>query len=376
MRQKFTPDITHVAVSDIRAYIKRQLTQRNEILASPPQGEQQALFEKTIPVKPRPTSLVNNALEVYDGSIDFDHWLNLAATTKSETNKVEKVLSGKSEKAFEYLQCIGLPAKEAICGHMVGKIRSMSAICTLRQLYDYRKKNVYKNWSEFYQEACRLNHFTQFTPLNPDFAEKLAKIIDASEDFFEVPTAIVSAYLPINNVVHAKRIFKNRVKKIVVNEFYDVLRHPREDTDYAIYYCLGFLSKLYFLDLTNPYWTEMTCYRPLNLMIRLYEKVIHSDYDFVSETFPIQISAFLSKHHFRIEPLYALYAFRLIYTSAVHHKSIQEAVEILSAFQLDTSIEFFVDSSKFCQVYKDLPYHDLSWANRQLETIVVVKFKA
>ena len=60
------------------------------------------------PVKAPRENRISRAVDAYDGSIDFDLWLNRVTTSRTDTKKVEKVIIGNRESAFEYLRLIGL----------------------------------------------------------------------------------------------------------------------------------------------------------------------------------------------------------------------------------------------------------------------------
>jgi len=313
------------------------------------------------PVKIPWESRISRAMKAYDGSIDFDDWLNLVTTKRTDTRTVEIVLSGDRAKAFEYLHQIGLPADLCTCGLLAGKMRAMCAITLLRELYFNTKNNLYRDQNAFHHDVSLLNHFLHMTPDANLFGEEIKVIIAECEEFEQFSTAIVSHYMPVNNFVMSNRIIKGRVKRSMFSEFYEAIRHHPTEPDFLIHYCIGFLDRLFYMDSRNPYWNETTCQKPLRYMIRLFTKAISDDHEFVKEHCPGAFYKFLGKQQHFLEPLFTKYVMRKIYQAAHQNWTLTQVKDFLFNFQFEMGINIYVYPVMFRVIYNDIIHHDLRW---------------
>jgi hypothetical protein len=320
---------------------------------------------------PRETR-ISRAISAYDGSIDVDLWLNLVTTTRSVTKKVEKVITGDRDIAFKYLYQIGLPGDLLTCGLIAGKIRAMCAITLLRELYFNAKNNLYADEIAFHRDVCALNQFFHLIPHDGLFGKELKLIIDECEEFEKFSTTIVKHFMPVNNFVTSNRILKGRVKRSMYNEFYQVLRNRRDEPDFILNYCIGFLDRLFYMDARNPYWNESTCQKPLRHMLRLFAKVISDDYEFVKEYFPRGINQFLAKQQHFLEPIFTNYATRIIYQAAMNKMTLARIKDFLFEFQFEMDINIYIHPTMFRVIYNDMKHHDLSWAQEHSDEIITV----
>src|SRR5687767_1826663 len=88
------------------------------------------------------TLYLYEGLANFNGSIDFDLWLNLSSTTWTKAFIVRSVLKKPRMLTYEYLKCIGQPGTNATRGLMMGKIDSMGALCLLREIHNKSKYNT------------------------------------------------------------------------------------------------------------------------------------------------------------------------------------------------------------------------------------------
>jgi len=366
------PSLTSIPVHKVRALIGRSIIQKQD-----PHFDFYREPEDITPTSLKAVSLstifLYETLACYHGYIDFDSWLNHQGTTWRRARIIRNMLTKRGMPRHEYFQCIGIEDTPAVRGQMVGKIDAMGAICLIRELYHKSKydTNDYPEIS-YRHHLMLLNQYLHLTTDYNDLFLTLKRDMSLFHTQDHLQISLLAKYFTPCQAMYAKCEFKRRVSETMLKKFIHLLRQKNIETEYKVHYCLGFLTRLYGLDLANPYWTNYRCYQTLQDILQLYQKTLEWDAGFITDTFPTVISKFLQRRPFHIYPLYVWYVFRLIYHSAIEGASELDMLARLVALQSELNITLNIDRDSFSQVYSYLPNHDLQWAHEELEKVVKV----
>ena len=316
-------------------------------------------------------SILARALSVYNGWIPFDAWLNHVDTTWNQCRLVARVLSGREKKALAFLRICELTSDVKTAGYLRGKIAAMEGICLLRQIYTRIHEGKY-----MIPMACKtdVDRFIRFVCVPADtvaIAKDMHAIALTTASLDEFEMRWFSTIVPVNNVIHARRIFKTRVKKAVLHECYSWLHQRQWETDFGMYYFLGVLSRLDTLDLQDPYWNEDTLHTLRNLFF-LISQVESIDNDFTRQILFALIPVFRTKQLVQLESIYTRFVAWQLYKGALHGKSLVSVAESLSIWEKQLTISIRSNPRVLAVLYRELKYYDLAYAEREVGKVVVI----
>jgi hypothetical protein len=368
MHTPISPDIERLYVSDLYGLITRR------VVALP---DTPSPVAKPIPKSPpvpaisSGASALQQAFGIYNGWIDFDHWLNLSTTTWSQAKKVLRILMGDRAIALTYLRDISLHDDKATAGQLAGKIMAMQAICIFRELHQHITDHTGTTNSNVTKLAAQLNHALFLTRNTNDLVKQIFVLGPQCPTLDDFELKLLSNYWPVNNLVHARRILKSRVKKVVMDDFYNLLLRKDLDIAFTIHYLTGVYNRLYFFNADSRGADQSI--QHLQKIIQLYKQIIHTDPLFVRQTFILMFSGFINNRSFRSEPLFAWYFFRTIYHAAIQGKSLREMMQSMMELSRSMEVNIYFRPHSLAMIYRALPFYDLRWANQELEDLVIVK---
>jgi hypothetical protein len=367
MHTPFSPEFEKIRVSDLRGLISRKVIGVSSFKPSP---DKLVVKSPPTPVTSNGASVIQQALGAYNGWMDFDHWLNLSNTTWSEGNKVLRVLMGDPGKADQYLQEIGFDSGRSIAGRMAGKLFSMKAICLFRELHEQLSLDHEAPYAEIYHKAGQLNYFLTLTQYNQHLTKKIMELVPVCPTLSEFELELFAAYCPVRNLLHARRIFKKRVKRTIENDFYNLLQLEKLDTKFTTHFLFGIFNRLYAFNGTTEHSGD---FLHLFKIIQLYKLIAHTDKLFIRQTLGLLLSEFDRTRSIRSEPIIMWYVFRYIYQLALQDKSLAELIYSLKDLSTQLEIEICVHPHSLAMTYQAIPYFDLAWANTELEEVVIVR---
>jgi hypothetical protein len=368
MHTPISPDIERMYVSDLYGLISRRVL---GLPGTPPLVSKPVPKSPPVPVISSGASALQQAIGVYNGWIEFDHWLNLSTTTWSQAKKVLRILVGERTVALTYLRYIRLHDDTATAGQLAGKIMAMQAICIFRELHQQFAEHQESNHSHIAKLAAQLNHVLFLTRSLNDLIKQILMWGPACHTLEEFELKLFSFYWPVNNLVHARRILKIRVKKVILDDFYNLLQRDDLDAAFTTHFLIGVFHRLYFYKLSSRHSHQST--EHLQKIIQLYKQVIHHDSFFVRQTINLAISDFIGNRFFRPEPELAWYFFRTIYHAAIQDKSLKEMMQCIVDLSRNLEVDIFVHPHSLAMVYQAIPFYDLAWANQELEEVVIVR---
>ncbi len=228
------PETEITRVNDLIGLISRKVIERSAkpISRYPPAPTK----APPTPIAPKETSLVARALSVYNGWIPFDVWLNQSDTKWNQCSHVARVLSGRPQKTMAYLKACGLTADMQTAGYMRGKIAAMEGICLLRQIYTDVNLGVYHQSIDIRKDV---SHFLRFLFVGVDVhsvSNDMFTIAQSAASLDEFEMRWFSTIMPVNNLIHLRRIFKKRVKRTVLHECLSMLHQRQWETNFGMYY--------------------------------------------------------------------------------------------------------------------------------------------
>jgi hypothetical protein len=322
--------------------------------------------------RPSQQNRLSLALMDYDGAIDFDTWLNMHDTTWTKTKFVRRILRSTPSLANSYLTQIGFPANPFMAGLLSGKLTSMKAIMSLRQLYSFRGSDPSSLASVLISHVRHFNQYVHLDSNNKTLVQHIIEFLPISETLEEFQIHLFAAYLPINNYVLTRKIFKSRVKEMLHHDFAGLLQKKELDVDFALGYLLGILSRLYCMDLHHIHAKE-TFLNSLRKVIRLYQKMAVADHYFITFTLPHIIPGILARRPVRIEPLYALYTIKMIYHQAMQDTSFRDMLAYLETLEETYRIRIHFRPVRLAEIYQAMPLFDLAWGMKELGSVVMVE---
>ena len=362
-----SPDAERLHVRDLQGLINRKVFAST---GAPPPVSKPVTKSPPVPVLIPGASLLQQAIGIYNGWIEFDHWLNLSTTTWSVARKVLWILKGERAVALTYLREIRLQDDTATAGLMAGKLMAMQAICIFRELHQQLTIHAEIPYAEVSSLAGRLNHFVYLTPNSNDLFKQILSLDSPFSTLDDFELKLFSIYWPVNNLLHARRIFKSRVKKVVLDDFYNILLRDDYDVAFATHFLIGVFNRLCFFNPDNR--RADLSIDHLEKIIRLYKLIIPHDPLFVRHTINLVISDFIGNRFFRPEPVLAWYFFRTIYLAAMQDKSLHDMMQSLVDLARSLEVKIYVHPHSLAMVYRAIPFFDLDWANRELEEVVIV----
>ena len=323
------------------------------------------------PIPLNETALVVRALSAYSGKISMDEWLNHSDTFWSECSHVAHILSRRKDHAFAYLTACGMTADVETAGYFRGKIAAMEGICLLRQIFARIKEGMYTLPNDCMQDVTR---FVRFLGVPLDMV-KVAKdmheiaLTSASLDEFEMRWFATIA--PVYNLIHARRIFKKRVQKAVLNECLSLLHQGHSDSNFCMYYFLGLMSRFNLFNPDDPNWNEHKLRAVRNLFF-LISKVAGIDFDVTRQMF-LDLVPMLKRHQeIHLELIYNRAIAWLLYKNALHGKTLSSVAETLAVWEKHLGISILSHPQVLSGLYKELQYYDLAYAEREVSKIVFI----
>ncbi len=323
------------------------------------------------PIPLNENALVKRALSAYNGRIPMDDWLNHSDTCWSECSHVANILSRRKDHAFAYLTACGMMADMKTAGYLRGKIAAMEGICLLRQIYARIKEGIYALPKDSMKDVTR---FVRFLGVPVDMA-KVAKdmheiaLTSASLDEFEMRWFATIA--PVYNLIHARRIFKKRVQKAVLNECLSLLHQGHSDVIFGMYYFLGLMSRFNLFNPDDPTWNEDK-FRTVRNLFFLISKVAGIDFEVTRQMF-LDLVPMLKRHlEIHMELIYCRCIAWLLYKNALQGKSLSSVAETLAVWEKELDISILSHPHALTTLYRELAYHDLAYAEREVSKIVFI----
>ena len=349
------PAVTPFPIESVRALVEKHQMEDSQWLTQIPPPD------RTLPSK---------AFIAYDGSVDFDHWLNLPTTTRSQTREVQKRLYLPWLKAMHYLQEIGLPEEDEICGKMAGKIVAMIPISILREMYLKHANDQYQNEEELNHDCYKIFAFLKPKYHLCRFTEEMKQMMKQCHDFYSLSDLLISKYNTVADLTMIRHIYIIQLQKLFANEMTNFFYNRNKSLPFLTAFCIGFLSKTHLLNIHNEYWTEKNCQERLMHICTFYQRIARVDNPFVQQHFPRTITHFLRKKEITPESLYSLYIKRIIYTSALQQKPLDTLLKELLKYEIDYQIQIELPLSLFKDMYYDANFRNFNWANAGLDTIL------
>jgi len=364
-----TSETETIKVNDIRGLISRKVIQESKISATRDQAP--ATKSPPVPLKPGHASRVARALSVYNGWIPLDAWLNRSDTTWNHCNMIIRVLTDHQSQVMTYLTECDIPADMKHAGYMRGQIAAMEAICLLRQIYINVQQDIYLHPYDLTIDVTRFLRFVQITTDAPTVANDMFTIIQSVKSLDEFEMRWFSTFLPVNNLIHVRRIFKARVKRTVLHECLSVLHQRQWESNFGMYYFLGALSRLNGFDLHHPFWNEQTL-RPVRHLFFLFSQVSDVDYEFARKVFTVLIAALHSRETSQIEGIYVQFIAWYFYKSSLKRKDITTVVETLSIWEKQLSISIKSNPRILTDLYHEMVDEDLDFAVKEIRNVIVI----
>ena len=367
MDKKPNPEITRV--HDLMGLISRKVIQKT----IKPVGKDQPApkMAPPVPLTNPYASIEAMALSVYNGWIPFDDWLNRPDTLWHQCRLVARVLSDQPQRAMSYLTACHLPADMQTAGYMRGKIAAMEAICLIRQIYLRSRQGTYAQPDDCKKDVTRFVRFVFQSANTTKVSEDMHTIARSSESLDEFELRWFATILPVNNLLHARRIFKTRVQKLVLNEYLSTFHQHHLEGTFGLYYFLGVMSRLFYFNLHDPYWTEATL-RPLRNLFYLFSQAAGVDFDFIRQVFPAMIQLLQTRHSIKPEAIYIRFVAWLLYKNALKDNSLSAVANTLCIWEKELGVSIRSYPLALSMLYRDLAAYDLAYAEREVIKVIVI----
>ncbi len=369
MHKYILPEPERPGVSDLFGLVTRKVKDRAVV---PPKNPDQSPNNRSDWSDLHLPLTVSRALEVFDGKMLFDRWLNRPDTHWSDVRHVLRVLSGNQSYSFRYMELSGFGPGVSTAGLLSGKIAAMEEICLMREIYASLKSSpTISNTRALHDLIRRLGRFVNFHVHEPELFKNIISIMPGCNSLFEFEARLLARFLPVNDVVRTQQIFKSRMQKTLWLETADRLLRKSWDIEFEMHYILGIASRLNGFDFRHPFWNRHAL-NQLRQIVEYSRCMAKTDFDYARSLLQQVVPAFLSRQSFHPKIFYAKCAHWFIYRSAHDERDLMEVVTELSAWESIYGIRISFRPRSLYVVYRALPYYNLKWACRELEDVIVV----
>jgi len=329
--------------------------------------------KKTQQLKSSPESLISRALLAYDGTHDFDIWLNMYATTWSRLGIVERVLLSNERRAKNYLRQIHLPGWDETRGRMAGSINLMTPESTMREMYHKHKNGLYETHKEYIRDCHRVFEFLHICYPYEWFQEEMKEIMDKCKSFDVLLYHIMWRYDEGAKPFEIRKLFDLHVREYCFVRFYSLLQTHKYSLDFLAAYCIGVLDKLDLIKLNNAYWNHETCHGRLREICSYYAQVIKFDKRFVKLQFTHTIVRFLRKKDPCPQELHELYVIQKIFSGASFFIPLHRVIADLVSYEKMFRIKIRIATDHLIKIYGELVFHDFPWAKVNLRQMILIE---
>lgn len=320
-----------------------------------------------------PVTFASRAFQCYDGSVEFDFWLNYYSTTRSAIETVERALNAGGQKTSDYLNLIGKQPSESTRGDMAGRISATIPVSILREIYHKQKNNLYDTYVDYANDCSRIYFFLHICHSFAQFEFVLKVIIRESSEFEEVTNRLIATFFGTIDKKSANRVYTSYLRQFCFGKFYSLLGSKKYTTDFLAGYCIGVLDRLHWIRLNNSFWTEETCHQNLKEICSFYQRTYLHDEKFVLQHFPWSIFLFAKKRMPTTEQLYTLYVKQKIYSGAATFVPLDKVIDELIRYEKDNPIKIQVHAHQLKRLYPIMQQNDFHWARMQLAPLIEVR---